>query len=145
MTVNHDQAIFDAIVAATSANMDVVIDTKKFIDTFNNHRDRKLCTSLDVAHSPPAFHASHNFGERLPSGDAADAGGETYEAMEAALEMGKPGIERMVAAVDPFMENYKRDTTNAMAARILELEAMYDEAVANAARWEQRFNGVGSK
>jgi len=129
-----------------------------------------------------------------------------YDAMDAALEMGKPGVERMVAAVaqtplnrepptgawrpitkdeaetlkaggeyvdwiegagyvvhdkraleefqaacqrnvaqtppDQFMDDYKRDTTNAMAARILELEALHNEAVANAARWEQRFNDI---
>jgi len=80
MTVNADQAIFDAIAAAIKdqslSGGITVIDVQKFIDTFNGHRDRKLCTSLDVAHSPPAFHAPHNIGERLPSGDAADAGGE---------------------------------------------------------------------
>jgi hypothetical protein len=45
--------IFDAIAASVSyakdtdgAFMGVAIDTKKFIETFNNHRDRKLCTSL---------------------------------------------------------------------------------------------------
>jgi hypothetical protein len=78
VTVNPDQAIFDAIAAAIKSLSGgvTVIDTKAFIDTFNSHRDRKLCTSLDVANSPPAFHAPHNHGERLPSGDAADAGGE---------------------------------------------------------------------
>jgi hypothetical protein len=48
VTVNPDQAIFDAIAAATRLDYcAVVIDTKKFIETFNGHRDRKLCTSLD--------------------------------------------------------------------------------------------------
>jgi hypothetical protein len=53
--VNTDQAIFDAISAAVSVrNFDatsigIVIDTKAFIETFNNHRDRKLCTSLDTS------------------------------------------------------------------------------------------------
>ncbi len=56
MTVNPDQAIFDAIVAATGMNREIgvmTIRTKKFIDTFNSHRDRKLCTSLDVAQAQP--------------------------------------------------------------------------------------------
>ena len=84
--VNRDQAIFDAIVAATSTPagflpVPINIDIQKFIDTFNGHRDRKLCTSLDVAQAPP----------------------------------------------DQFMDDYKRDTTNAMAARILELEAALRE------------------
>jgi hypothetical protein len=49
--INHDQAIFDAIAAATDHNDDgIFVDVQKFINTFNNHRDRKLCTSLDVAH-----------------------------------------------------------------------------------------------
>jgi hypothetical protein len=51
--VYTDQAIFDAISAAVSrarnfdaTSIGIVIDTKAFIETFNNHRDRKLCTSL---------------------------------------------------------------------------------------------------
>jgi len=52
--INHDQAIFDAIAAATDHNDDgIFVDAQKFIDTFNSHRDRKLCTSLDVAQTPP--------------------------------------------------------------------------------------------
>jgi len=81
MTVNHDQAIFDAIVAAIRPEPRFGISVQKFIDTFNGHRDRKLCTSLDVAQTPP----------------------------------------------DQFMDDYKRDTTNAMAARIRELEAALRE------------------
>jgi hypothetical protein len=51
--INHDQAIFDAIAAATDHNDDgIFVDVQKFIDTFNSHRDRKLCTSLDVAQAP---------------------------------------------------------------------------------------------
>jgi hypothetical protein len=51
--INHDQAIFDAIAAATDHNDDgIFVDVQKFINTFNNHRDRKLCTSLDVAQTP---------------------------------------------------------------------------------------------
>jgi len=81
--INHDQAIFDAIAAATDHNDDgIFVDVQKFINTFNNHRDRKLCTSLDVAQTPP----------------------------------------------DQFMDDYKRDTTNAVAARILELEALLSAA-----------------
>jgi hypothetical protein len=86
--VYTDQAIFDAIAAATRTELlcddndwHVVINVQKFIDTFNSHRDRKLCTSLDVAQASP----------------------------------------------DQFMDDYKRDTTNAMAARILELEAALRE------------------
>ncbi len=63
--VNTDQAIFDAIVAATSVerlSWAIVIDTKAFIDTFNGHRDRKLCTSLDVAQAPePVMTDTTNF------------------------------------------------------------------------------------
>jgi hypothetical protein len=58
--VYTDQAIFDAIAAATRTELlcddndwHVVINVQKFIDTFNSHRDRKLCTSLDVAQTPP--------------------------------------------------------------------------------------------
>jgi len=48
--VYTNQAIFDAIAAATDHNDDgIFVDVQKFIDTFNSHRDRKLCTSLDVA------------------------------------------------------------------------------------------------
>ena len=57
--VNPNQAIFDAIVAATSHSMflamgTITIDTDKFIETFNNHRDRALCTALDVVSSQKA-------------------------------------------------------------------------------------------
>ena len=57
MTVNNDQAIFDAIVAATRRLpvTGIGIDTKAFIDTFNSHRDRKLCTSLDVDKTPTDY------------------------------------------------------------------------------------------
>jgi hypothetical protein len=50
MTVNPDQAILDAISAAVMHDSDgIIINSKAFIETFNGHRDRKLCTSLDVA------------------------------------------------------------------------------------------------
>ena len=52
MSVNHDQAIFDAIAAATSYDGGILISVQKFIDTFNGHRDRALCTSLSVAQAP---------------------------------------------------------------------------------------------
>jgi hypothetical protein len=50
MSVNTDQAIFDAIVAAIhlSEKRSVTISVQKFIETFNSHRDRKLCTSLNM-------------------------------------------------------------------------------------------------
>jgi len=48
--MNSDQVIFDAIVAAVDVERSgaIIINTKAFIERFNNHRDRKLCTSLDV-------------------------------------------------------------------------------------------------
>lgn len=50
--VYTDRAIFDAISAAISdqslSGGGTVISVKKFIEAFNNHKDRKLCTSLDV-------------------------------------------------------------------------------------------------
>jgi len=145
--INHDQAIFDAIAAATDHNDDgIFVDVQKFIDTFNSHRDRKLCTSLDVAQTERRIEALEAALREaipcleeqgyLPEAKRARAAlapkPPVYEAMEAALEMGKPGVERMVAAVaqtppDQFMDDYKRDTTNAMAARILELEAALRE------------------
>jgi len=49
--INTDQAIFDAIAAAIRPDPMMpdctFINVQKFIDTFNSHRDRKLCTSLD--------------------------------------------------------------------------------------------------
>ncbi len=90
--INHDQAIFDAIAAATDHNDDgIFVDVQKFIDTFNNHRDRKLCTSLNIAQSAPETHGP------LPSGevdltvmsDCSGAGAAQtpgrIEALEAAL------------------------------------------------------------
>jgi len=49
-----NQPILDAIVAATRIENDyggqstqaIIIDVKKFIEVFNNHRDHALCTSL---------------------------------------------------------------------------------------------------
>ena len=53
MTVNPDQAILDAISAAVMHDSDgIIINSKAFIETFNGHRDRKLCTSLDVTQAP---------------------------------------------------------------------------------------------
>ena len=54
--VNTDQPIFDALAAATQIDTEpdgfprIVISASKFIEAFNNHRDRALCTSL---RSPP--------------------------------------------------------------------------------------------
>ncbi len=51
--MNPDQAIFDAIAAATSqVNGMIVIDVRTFIERFNGHRDRALCTSVGVAQTP---------------------------------------------------------------------------------------------
>jgi hypothetical protein len=50
--VYTDQVIFDAIVAASRHSLTIKdaieIDVQAFIDTFNNHRDRALCTSLKI-------------------------------------------------------------------------------------------------
>ncbi len=71
MSVNTDQAIFDAIAAAVSADgalpVTIRINTTKFIEAFNGHRDRKLCTSLDIAQTP--FHPDSNLpGCMMPDG-----------------------------------------------------------------------------
>jgi dihydroorotate dehydrogenase len=52
--VNRNQAIFDAIIeAVTPAGPgSFEINTKKFIETFNNHRDRALCMSLRIGPEP---------------------------------------------------------------------------------------------
>ena len=52
--INPDQAIFDAIAAAITSfgPGEFNVNVKKFISTFNGHRDRKLCTSLDAAPHP---------------------------------------------------------------------------------------------
>ena len=93
MSVNTDQAIFDAIAAAISrarhfdaTHMELVIDTKAFIDTFNSHRDRKLCTSLDLPSSAPTTHASLPSGESDPSVTSGFVGaGTAHSPLEAAL------------------------------------------------------------
>ena len=91
--VNPNQAIFDAIVAAVTPgdHGTYEVNVQTFIDTFNAHRDRKLCTSLDVAQSAPETHGP------LPSGevdltvmsDCSGAGAAQtpgrIEALEAAL------------------------------------------------------------
>ena len=50
--VDTNQIIFDAIVASLSSNLTIKeaieIDVEAFIETFNNHRDRKLFTSLNL-------------------------------------------------------------------------------------------------
>jgi len=191
MSINPDQAIFDAIVAATSYDGGILINVQKFIDTFNGHRDRKLCTSLDVAQAAPdtldhditnILMSSADDSKRINqildlmsrrSRGVAQTPTETLfqtpqdreyatdllndldiKAVGPQLDIStqwfcKARVEqsmrlRRVAQTPPdqFMDDYKRDTTNAMAARILELEALHDEAVANAARWEQRFNDI---
>jgi hypothetical protein len=78
MSINHDQAIFDAIAAATDHNDDgIFVDVQKFIDTFNSHRDRKLCTSLDLPSSAPTTHASLPSGESDPSVTSGFVGADT--------------------------------------------------------------------
>ncbi len=48
-----DQPIFDAIAAATVLDRDrIIISPAKFIETFNNHRDRALCPSLTPQPDP---------------------------------------------------------------------------------------------
>ena len=120
----HDQAIFDAIAAATDHNDDgIFINVQTFIDTFNNHRDRKLCTSLDVAQAPmrpteAMLNAARDWSYKKygkPIGNDAAIG--CWQAMHDAAQ----------APPDQFMDDYKRDTTNAMAARIKELEAALRE------------------
>jgi hypothetical protein len=57
--VNHNQAIFDAIAASIDGDdVDgpVEINVKKFIETFNSHRDRALCTSLLVGDAQTPAH-----------------------------------------------------------------------------------------
>jgi hypothetical protein len=109
MSINHDQAIFDAIAAATDHNDDgIFINVQTFIDTFNGHRDRKLCTSID------SYEVTH------------------LKAMLADKHQKTVPVEdrNRIAQTPPdqFMDDYKRDTTNAMAARILELEALLSAA-----------------
>ncbi len=59
-SVNTDQPIFDAMAAATTIDTKhdgfprVVISASKFIEVFNNHRDRALCVSLANAQSMPS-------------------------------------------------------------------------------------------
>ena len=171
--INTDQAIFDAIAAATDHNDDgIFVDVQKFINTFNNHRDRKLCTSLDVAQTP--------CGEcHLQDGEVCDICSRSYGlAQKASVPVTQPftGTEEAMhylgaikvrlellyehstqdarllehlsdeidwvdaeidrlrsggvaqASPDQFMDDYKRDTTNAVAARILELEALLSAA-----------------
>jgi hypothetical protein len=89
MTAYTDQAITDAIIAAVSTDNQLVavyIDTKKFIETFNGHRDRKLCTSLDFPSSAPTTHASLPSGESDPSVTSGFVGaGTAHSPLEAAL------------------------------------------------------------
>ena len=48
-----DQPIFDAIAAATHfEDGHIVISVPTFIEFFNNHRDRALCTSLALQPDP---------------------------------------------------------------------------------------------
>jgi len=141
MSINPDQAIFDAIIAATKDQSlscgQIVIDTQAFIKTFNGHRDRKLCTSLDVAQAPHKVMTPEEYSAFRITGWH-----EVCQNVDGFYGVGVRFLGAAQTPPDQFMDDYKRDTTNAMAARILELEALHDEAVANAARWEQRFNDI---
>jgi len=137
--INHDQAIFDAIAAATDHNDDgIFVDAQKFINTFNNHRDRKLCTSLDVAQAPSglanlcAIVADQPFQNSALSVYEINlilANTGSFMPDEAVMwfraSRGTFGVAQ--APPDQFMDDYKRDTTNAMAARIKALEAALRE------------------
>ena len=113
--INHDQAIFDAIAAATDHNDDgIFVDVQKFIDTFNNHRDRKLCTSIN----PEDQHMSNR---EIEKNEAL----ARIEQLEASNDQRANDLVTVIAQRDKAL------------ARIRELEVMHDEAVANAARWEQ--------
>ena len=180
MSINPDQAIFDAIIAATKDQSlscgQIVIDTQAFIKTFNGHRDRKLCTSLDVAQAAPdtldhditnILMSSADDSKRINqildlmsrrSRGVAQTPTETLfqtpqdreyatdllndldiKAVGPQLDIStqwfcKARVEqsmrlRRVAQTPPdqFMDDYKRDTTNAMAARIEALEAALRE------------------
>ena len=182
MSINPDQAIFDAIIAATKDQSlscgQIVIDTQAFIKTFNGHRDRKLCTSLDVAQAAPdtldhditnILMSSADDSKRInqildlmsrrsrgvaqaPSGLAnlcAIVADQPFQnsalsVYEIDLILANTGSFMPDEAVmwfrasrgtfgvaqtppDQFMDDYKRDTTNAMAARIKALEAALRE------------------
>jgi len=123
LNVNTNQAIFDAIAAATDHNDDgIFVDVQKFINTFNNHRDRKLCTSLDVAQ---AQRIPREPTEEMLKAAGVGRGGSYYQAW---LDMWDAALRSSAQTPpDQFMDDYKRDTTNAMAARIKELEAALRE------------------
>ena len=86
MTVNYDQAIFDAIAAATSTGgqMPVIIDTQKFIETFNSHRDRKLCVSLLSSRELALERAAQAFIDKVDAGEARS--NASYMAFKRALK-----------------------------------------------------------
>lgn len=58
-SVYSDQPIFDAIAAATQIDTHpdgiprIVMSARKFIEVFNNHRDRHLCTSIPIVTQTP--------------------------------------------------------------------------------------------
>lgn len=73
-----DQPIFDAIAAAAQIDSEpdgiprIVMSATKFIEVFNNHRDRALCTSLNApAQGAPDREATSEFVRRLRRYNAA--------------------------------------------------------------------------
>ena len=137
MSINHDQAIFDAIAAATDHNDDgIFVDVQKFIDTFNSHRDRKLCTSLDsyeVTHLKAMLANEHQKTAPVEERNRiAQSAPETHGPLpsgevDLTVMSDCSGAGAAQTPPDQFMDDYKRDTTNAMAARIRELEAALRE------------------
>ncbi len=132
-----DQVIFDAILAAISdqslSGGATMISVKKFIETFNNHRDRALCTSLSVAKAAVDRDELVGILTDMSSVNMSSeaAGRQAKRMADALIAKGFGGI----GAKDPFMEDYKRDTVNGMAHRIHELEAAL-QAIAQNARHE---------
>jgi hypothetical protein len=165
--VNTDQVIFDAIAAATRVDAleeAVVINTKAFIDTFNAHRDRKLCTSLNPL-SDNGSSDEDRHGGSTPSGGAtrSDSGSaellarlrdylvmnmhsgsdlgpkfirEIDEALRGVAQASR--IETLEADVAASEHNFKtmRQLRNEAAARIEALEAALREIVAGLDRFD---------
>ena len=111
MSINPDQAIFDAIVAAISYDGGILINVQKFIDTFNGHRDRKLCTSLDVAQAPHKVMTPEEYSAFRITGWH-----EVCQNVDGFYGVGVRFLGAAQTPPDQFMDDYKRDTTNAMAA-----------------------------
>src|SRR6185369_4312076 len=89
---------------------------------FNGHRDRKLCTSLDVAQAPHKVMTPEEYSAFRITGWH-----EVCQNVDGFYGVGVRFLGAAQTPPDQFMDDYKRDTTNAMAARILELEAALRE------------------